>query len=130
MDSGKSLTIGTGEAAMSLYTDDVKNSWKDYRDAAIVVFTRVGGEGFDLPRTMEGVSGAADPEDTYLELDQNERDLLSAVCNAGFERVVVLINSGAAMELTFLSSPAKPKQQKTKTHAKTCIAKSPLVGPS
>ena len=105
LDSGKSLTIATGEAPMSLYTDDVKNSWNDYREAAIVVFTRVGGEGFDLPRTMEGVAGAADPEDTYLELDQNERDLLSAVCGAGFERVIVLINSGAAMELTFLTDP-------------------------
>jgi len=104
LDSGKSLTIATGEAPMSLYTDDVKASWADYSDAAVVVFTRVGGEGFDLPRTMEGVEGAADPADTYLELDQNERDLLSTVCGAGFGRVIVLINSGAAMELTFLTS--------------------------
>ena len=106
LDSGKSLTIATGEAPLNLYTDDVKASYKDYSDAALVVFTRVGGEGFDLPRTMEGVPGAVDAQDTYLELDQNERDLLSSVCDAGFQRVVVLINSGAAMELTFLTDEA------------------------
>ena len=52
LDSGKSLTIATGEAPLNLYTDDVKASYKDYSDAALVVFTRVGGEGFDLPRTV------------------------------------------------------------------------------
>lgn len=106
LDSGKTLTIAVGETPFRMYTDSVKNSWSDYSDAALVLLTRVGGEGFDLPRTMEGVEGAADPADTYLELDQNECDLLAAVCEAGFQRVVVLINSGSTMELTFLTDPA------------------------
>ena len=106
LDSGNSISIATGETPQSMYTDDVTGSYADYSDAALVVFTRVGGEGFDLPRTMGSAEGARDPEDTYLQLDQNETDLLSAVCEAGFDHVIVIINSGAAMELTFLTDPA------------------------
>lgn len=105
LDSGKSIRIATGETPQSRYTDKVKSSYSSYSDAALVVFTRIGGEGFDLPRQMDGAEGAASPNDHYLQLDQNERDLLSAVCNAGFQRVIVAINSGAAMELTFLTDP-------------------------
>lgn len=102
LDSGKALTLATAETPQSSYTDKVKQSYDQYKDAALVVFTRIGGEGFDLPTTMAGVTGANADSDTYLQLDKNERDLLSTVCNAGFGKVVVIINSGAAMELTFL----------------------------
>ena len=105
LDSGKSLTIATGEAPMSLYTDQVKDSWKDYREAAIVVFTRVGGEGFDLPRYQGKTEGAVAPDSHYLELDQNERDLLAAVCDAGFKHVIVLFNIPSSFEATFLTDP-------------------------
>ncbi len=43
--------IGTGETAPEAYTDEVKASFKDYNDAAVILLTRFGGEGFDLPRT-------------------------------------------------------------------------------
>lgn len=105
LDSGDSIRIATGETPQSRYTDEVKSSYAEYSDAAIVVFTRIGGEGFDLPRQMGDAEGAASPDDHYLQLDQNEQDLLSAVCNGGFDRVVVVINSGSAMELTFLTDP-------------------------
>lgn len=102
LDSGDSVFYSTGETPQSRYDDTVKNSYADYKDVALVVFTRIGGEGFDLPRSMKGVDGARNEDDHYLQLDQNETDLLKAVCDYGFGKVIVLINSGSAMELAFL----------------------------
>ena len=101
LDDGKSITIPTYETPQNSYTTEVKSSYSDYSDAAIVVFTRMGGEGFDLPRTMEG-----DENSHYLELDKNEKDLLTAVCSENFKHVIVLLNIGTSMELGFLSDPA------------------------
>ncbi len=105
LDNGESVSYNTGETPQSKYTDAVKKSYADYSDAAIVVITRIGGEGFDLPRSMKGVTGARNDDDHYLQLDQNETDLLKAVCEGGFKKVIVVINSGAAMELGFLEKP-------------------------
>lgn len=100
LDDGKTVTIPTYETPQNSYPSAVKSSYANYSDAAIVVFTRMGGEGFDLPRTMEG------SEDThYLELDQNERALLKAVCDGPFKKVIVLLNVGTSMELGFLDDP-------------------------
>ena len=102
LDSGNTVSLQIGELPQEKYTESVKSSYSQYSDAAIVVLTRIGGESFDLPRTMNGVSGARNSEDSYLQLDKNEEDLLSSVTNAGFGKVIVLINSANAMELGFL----------------------------
>lgn len=104
LDDGKSVTIPTYETPLSDYTETVKNSYNNYADAAIVVFTRMGGEGFDLPRTME-----EDENSHYLELDKNEKDLLTAVCNGNFKHIIVLLNIGTTMEAGFLNDPAYSK---------------------
>ena len=41
----------TAETPLSSYTDAVKNSYAKYNDAAVIVFSRTGGEGTDLPRS-------------------------------------------------------------------------------
>ena len=102
LDSGKPVFLETGETPISSYTEEVKSSYNEYKDVALVVFTRIGGEGFDLPMTMEGASGARKADDHFLQLDQNETDLLKEVCSAGFGKVVVCLNSGSPMELGFL----------------------------
>lgn len=102
LDSGDTVFLSTGEAPQSAYSKAVKDSYSTYNDAAIIVFTRIGGEGFDLPRTMKGQAGARKDDDHYLQLDQNETDLIKAVCEANFKKVIVVINSAAAMELAFL----------------------------
>lgn len=102
LDTGSSVLIATAETPQSAYTSDVKSSYAEYRDMAVVVFTRIGGEGFDLPRTMNGVTGASADTDHYLQLDANELALLTEVCNFGFGKVVVILNSGSAMEAGFL----------------------------
>jgi len=102
LDSGDTVILATAETPQSMYTADVTSSYQDYKDAAIVVFTRIGGEGFDMPRTMVGSTGYRNEDDHFLQLDQNEEDLLAAVCDAGFDRVIVVVNSGQALELGFL----------------------------
>ena len=54
LDSGKAIELKesyVGETELSAYTDDLWNSCEQYKDAALVVITRIGGEGADLPRT-------------------------------------------------------------------------------
>lgn len=106
--------FGTGETPLGSYSADVKASYgadSSYNDAAVVVISRIGGEGFDLPRTMlksmtgtEKIDGARSAEDHYLQLDQNETDLLKEVSD-NFDNVIVIINSSQAMELGFLDDP-------------------------
>ena len=105
LDSGGNQAIGTAETPQSKYTDKVKQSYADYADAALVVITRIGGEGFDLPRYQGSTAGAVSPDSHYLELDQNEIDMLEAVCNAGFGHVVVVFNIPSSFEATFLTDP-------------------------
>ncbi len=105
LDSGGNQKIATAETPQSKYTAKVKESYSEYSDAAIVVITRIGGEGFDLPRYQGNTDGAVSADSHYLELDQNERDLLSAVCDAGFDRVIVLFNIPSSFEATFLTDP-------------------------
>ena len=95
---------GAGEFAVnevpaSVYTDDVKDSFKDYNDAAIVCIGRSGGESADIP-TEPLANGYK-----YLELDQDERDMLTMACQ-NFDNVVVLVNANNAMELGFLNDEA------------------------
>ena len=102
--------FATGETPQGLYTDEVKSSYAEYSDAAVIVISRIGGEGYDLPRTMKqsfdenarAVTGA-DADAHYLQLDKNERALISSVCGSGtFDRVVVVINCSTPMELGFI----------------------------
>lgn len=123
--------FATAETAQSKYTDEVKNSYQKYNDAAVIVLSRTGGEGTDLPRTsyvkaedegkvpspsdarayptfedladpdhkFKGGEGrTTDPSQHYLELDDNEKDLIREVTSK-FDKVVVILNSSNAMEL-------------------------------
>ena len=87
------------EAPWSVYTADVLDTVAQYGDAAIVVFSRIGGEGSDMEFQ----------ETNYLALDQNERDLLSGVAQLKAEgkvsRVIVLINSSNPLQVDFLDVP-------------------------
>ena len=121
-EMGNILTgFPTGETPQSSYTDQVKDSYREYNDAAIVVISRLGGEGYDLPRTMftygsgyttwshkskerVPVDGARAVDDHYLQLDANETALIQEVSKS-FENIIVVINCAQAMELGFLDDP-------------------------
>ena len=110
MDNARDTIPGfkTGETPLASYTQAVKDSYAEYNDAALVVITRIGGESFDLPRTMQNsdgspIDGALDANDHYLELDKNEQDMLVEACN-NFDNVIIIINSSTSMELGFLDA--------------------------
>lgn len=107
-------TMITGETPLSKYSGNLainKSNYSDYK-IALVVISRVGGENTDVPRTTvnsKGVraEGAREGfDDHFLQLDQNEADMLKAVCEVGFEKVVLIVNSSNAMELGFLKNGA------------------------
>ncbi len=108
LDKGDTVYLSTAETPQSMYTENVKSSYSQYSDAAFIVFTRIAGEGFDLPRSMNDpdVVGARNPDDHFLQLDANETALLAAVCAAPFKKVIVLLNVATSMELGFLENPA------------------------
>lgn len=110
MTSGQRLSgFGTGETPIESYTSDVTDSYAEYPDAAIIVFSRIGGEGFDLPRTMAesfngpAVEGASSADSHYLELDENEKALLNHV-KENFSNVIVVLNVGTTMEIPELEA--------------------------
>ena len=94
----KNAVLDTGETAYSKYTDKVIKSYDSYNDAALVVISRIAGEGWDLPRV------AADNADRhYLELDNNERELIRQIAaTKKFKRIVLLLNGSNYIDLGFL----------------------------
>ena len=86
------------EAPWDIYTENVINSVSEYGDAAIVTFSRVGGEGADLEFIKTN----------YLELDKNELDLLTNVAQLKKEgkikKIVILINSANPLEVDFVNN--------------------------
>ncbi len=96
--------FATGELPLSEYPGGISRFASGYSDAALMVISRIGGEGYDLPTTSVNTPGRSDPKEHYLELDDNEKDLLKALCaeGSGYEKVILLINCGTSMELGFL----------------------------
>lgn len=98
LDSGNTVSIATGETPQSKYTSKETASYADYKDAALIVISRVGGEGFDLPM------GAANGAKHYLDLDTNEKELLAHVKSQGFGKVIVVLNTLNIVETGFLQT--------------------------
>ena len=98
------------EPTADSYSEDMMNNAKDFSETALVVITRVGGEGADLPTDVSQVTytdNSTEYKDFeegehYLQLSQTERDMLDLVC-ANFDNVVVVYNGANAMELGFLN---------------------------
>ncbi len=105
-------------------TDAAKSEFASYNDAAVVVFSRLGGEMWDLPSDVYKETGDVIPgtglgenkqqgnaDETVngsgnaLELTVQERDLLKQIKAAGFEKVVVLLNCTNPMECDFVDDP-------------------------
>ena len=89
-----------GEVGQDFYTDDLKNSYADkYNDAAIILFTRFGGEGIDLDvKDADGVP--------MLSLHKEEADLVKMVNDSGkFGKIIVLVNSPFPMDLQWIEDP-------------------------
>ena len=116
------------EPTVDYYTEAVMSQAKGYSDVAIIVISRSGGEGADLPTDMNAVikgtynvaskvsvvpdkfgyyngtytnNGSYDdfePGEHYLELSVTEENMVAKVCSE-FDKVVVIVNANNAMEL-------------------------------
>ncbi|WP_337574954.1 glycoside hydrolase family 3 N-terminal domain-containing protein [Fournierella sp.] len=118
------------EPPASTYTDEMIANAKAFSDTALVVISRSGGEGADLPTDMAAVIDGSWQDGTtsyagsytnnsteyadfeqgqhYLELSKTERDMLDLVCS-NFENVIVVYNGANTMELGFVDDYAQIK---------------------
>lgn len=108
---------------------DIFESAKEYSDTAVVVIARSGGEGADLPTSLDpekedtfkegGTFGASgmrlsenkddlDASKHYLELSNREQEMLDRV-TADYENVVLVVNSANTMELGFVENYSQIK---------------------
>ena len=98
------------EAPWSVYTDDVKASIEEYGDAAIIVLSRIGGEGADsyFDATLQNNENNATMNYNYLALSQDEKDMMAevkALKDAGkVNKIIVLINTSNALQVDFLKN--------------------------
>jgi len=128
--SGISNQVWTlSEPPASYYTDELINSAKEFSDVAVVVISRSGGEGADLPMDMSalinGQNGAEanassvapanynyfnavyennGPDDDFDEgehfLELSKREEeMLGIVTSNFENVIVIINANNTMEL-------------------------------
>ena len=84
---------------------------KEFSDVALVVLSRLGGEGTDLPykqikndtgkKTEVSSDFLIDDTRTYLDVTTEEEALLK-MCKENFKKVIVLVNSCNEMNLKFL----------------------------
>lgn len=102
--------FATGETPVDMYTPGVKSSYKAYGDAAVIMISRIAGEGYDLPVNSRKEWGKNEPiegvavgkhENHYLQLTEAEEKMINMVATE-FNNVVLIINSSNAMELGFI----------------------------
>lgn len=106
-------TLPEPEAAA--YSSELLDEAKAFSDTALVVITRVGGEGADLPTDVSQVTYDAghsyndfEPGEHYLQLSKTEEDMVKLVCD-NFDNVVVVYNGANAMELGWVKDYSQIK---------------------
>lgn len=88
------------EVERAAYTDEVRNSYGGYADAAVIVISRSGGEGQDLPTSMAEFHEGGGKH--YLELTDEETGLIGEVKSGNFGKIIVLMNTLNTFECGFL----------------------------
>lgn len=91
------------EAPWDIYTEDVISSVENYGDAAIVVLSRIGGEGADCYFDHTLGDGK-----NYLALNEAEKSMMAGIKalkdEGKIEKIVVLINTSNALQVDFLKN--------------------------
>lgn len=98
------------------YSSELMAEAKAFSDTALIVITRVGGEGADLPTDVSAVTYTDNSPaykdfeagEHYLQLSRTERDMVDLVCS-NFEHVVLVYNGANAMELGFVNDYSQIK---------------------
>lgn len=98
------------EPTADSYSAELLDHARTFSDTAMVVITRVGGEGADLPLDVSQVTytdnsdsyNDFEPGEHFLQLDKTEKDMIDLVCS-NFDNVVLVYNGANAMELGFVN---------------------------
>lgn len=100
------------EVPAKQYSDKLVSDAKDFSDEAVVVLTRVGGEGADLPTDMKakGITYKNNSKDyddfqkgeSFLQLSKTERDMIDLV-TSNFKKVTLVYNGANTFQLDFLN---------------------------
>lgn len=101
------------EVPAGQYSDSLISDAKSFSDEAVVVITRVGGEGADLPTNMKAETityknNSKDYDDFqdgehFLQLSKTERDMIDLVTK-NFDKVTLVYNGANAFQFDFLSN--------------------------
>lgn len=101
------------EVPADQYSDSLLSDAKSFSDEAVVVLTRVGGEGADLPTNMKAKTityknNSKDYDDFqdgehFLQLSKTERDMIDLVTK-NFDKVTLVYNGANAFQFDFLSN--------------------------
>ncbi len=81
---------------------------KEFSDIAVVVLSRYGSEGTDIPLSQTKYVDKKEVTDstrTYMDLTTEEEALIT-MASENFSKVIVLINSGNVMDLGFIDGDA------------------------
>ncbi len=96
-DKNSKYQMSVGESDKNIYLEQkIINSFYDFNDLAIIVISRIGGEGYDLSK-----DNFIDGQNGYLSLTTKEQDMID-VAKSYFKKTLVLINSCNPLELSFL----------------------------
>ena len=104
LDDSQDVFFKLYEPNADYYSDELMNRCLNFSDVAIIVITRVGGEGLDLPPYQYKFKYQTDKTRNYLQISTEEEALIDRVTNAGFNKVICLINTTNAMEMGFLNN--------------------------
>lgn len=88
------------------YSDSLLESAKSYSNTALMVISRLCGEGANCPTNQPKLSpngASTDNERHFLEISKEEEALLTYL-GQNYEKVVVLVNTCNAFELGFLET--------------------------
>jgi len=92
-----------GEIPVSAYAGTESSYASDYNNAAIYVMSRFGGEEGELNHGLQGDWQEGPAGVRELALHQEEIDTLTMIRDSGkFDKIIVVLNSGYAMELDWL----------------------------
>ncbi|MBQ4427586.1 MAG: glycoside hydrolase family 3 C-terminal domain-containing protein [Oscillospiraceae bacterium] len=102
---GNQAQYRINEVPWEKYTDALKKTWASYGDVALVVLSRSGGEGADLPSGLPELEEYMTDGD-YLRLCKEEIDMFENLeklkADGTFKKIVVLLNSSNALQLDFV----------------------------
>lgn len=100
------------EVPAKQHSDKLVSDAKDFSDEAVVVLTRVGGEGADLPTDMKakGITYKNNSKDyddfqkgeSFLQLSKTERDMIDLV-TSNFKKVTLVYNGANTFQFDFLN---------------------------